>query len=388
MAQGAHFPKSLLHKIAREQNFKNYDIEINPISSDGANYSSTLYNITISEGDRAIHMFAKLAAIGDKTSSQSPKYYETECFVYTKLSKIYEKLETDHNVPKEHRLVFSKLYGCHSEKYEETIALEDLIKSGYQAYNRFECMDWEYGKAATRELAKMHALSFAYGKYYEEEFQEVLATLKFQLDKDQLKGYLEDLTSKAVQSIREDSRDKLQRFFSEMQVEKFLNYYTWKFKPVLGHGDYRPSNLMHKIREDGSVDIKIVDLQTLQGGSPVVDLLYFIFTGSDSAFREQYYERLIDHYYTELEAAMKRLKLDPKEIYSKEDFHSELKEKLPFGLTIAVFALPVVTVDKENAPQVNENMELSAFSVAKTSALYTERLNGVVDDYIKWGVLT
>ena len=78
--------------------------------------------------------------------------------------------------------------------------------------------------------------------------------------------------------------------------------------------------------QDGKVDIKVLDLQTLQGGSPVCDLLYFIFTGSDEEFRAKYYEKMLDHYYTQLSAAMKRLNLDPEETFSREDFDYEMKE--------------------------------------------------------------
>lgn len=90
------------------------------------------------------------------------------------------------------------------------------------------------------------------------------------------------------------------------------------------------------LSQTGKVDIKIVDLQTLQGGSPVTDLLYFIFTGSDEQFRAQYYEKLIDHYYQELSAALKRLHLNPDQIYSRQNFDEELKEVshylIPCGL--------------------------------------------------------
>ena len=58
------------------------------------------------------------------------------------------------------------------------------------------------------------------------------------------------------------------------------------------------------------MDIKIVDLQCLQVGSPAGDLIYFIVTGSDEEFRTKYYEKLIDHYYTQLCAAMKRQNVD------------------------------------------------------------------------------
>lgn len=69
-----------------------------------------------------------------------------------------------------------------------------------------------------------------------------------------------------------------------------------------------------------------MDYQTLRGGSPVADLLYFVVLGTDKQFRAHYYEKLIDHYYSELRAALIRLGLNPDEKYSREDFDAELKE--------------------------------------------------------------
>ncbi|KAH9639056.1 hypothetical protein HF086_003587 [Spodoptera exigua] len=84
---------------------------------------------------------------------------------------------------------------------------------------------------------------------------------------------------------------------------------------------------------------------------------------------------------------MKRLHLNPDETFSREDFNYEINEKLPFGLSLATFLIPVVTVDTEKAPQVDESLDITSFNVEQTNDLYTERLNGVVNDYVKWGIL-
>ena len=49
--------------------------------------------------------------------------------------------------------------------------------------------------------------------------------------------------------------------------------------------------------------------------------------------------------------------------------------------------LPVITKDSEDLPEVNDSLRMSSFEVDKTSDLYEERLNGVVNDYVKWGIL-
>ncbi|KOB67846.1 Ecdysteroid 22-kinase [Operophtera brumata] len=103
--------------------------------------------------------------------------------------------------------------------------------------------------------------------------------------------------------------------------------------------------------------------------SPVIDLLYLIFTGTDKEFRDKYYEKLVEFYYTQLSDAMKRLGIDPEKTYSREDFYFELKQT-------------------EKAPELNSEMDLSSFGLTETGNLYPERINGVVSDFIRWGVLT
>lgn len=72
-------------------------------------------------------------------------------------------------------------------------------------------------------------------------------------------------------------------------------------------------------------------------GSPIIDLVYFIFTGTDKEFRDKHYEKLVDFYYTQLSDAMKRLNIDPEGTYSREDFYFELKEVFPFFYHILSF---------------------------------------------------
>ncbi|CAB3244350.1 unnamed protein product [Arctia plantaginis] len=379
----------ILPQIAADLNYVNYKIQIDPISSGGANYTSLLYNITIEEGPNAHHLFVKVAAIGDKMRNENPKLYTTEMFVYTKLMKIYEALENEYNIPQEHRLILSKFYGCNPTEYEETIVLENLVKKDYQSFNRFNSITWEYAASAIRELVKLHALSFAYSEYYPEEFDKVCRDLKNEFNMENGLMVTADIamTAKALELVHEEKREMLKKFFDKFGLKEMLKAFQSFRKPVLVHGDYRPSNLMHRNHDDGKIEIKVLDLQTMQATSPMIDLMYFIFTGSDGQFRAQYFEKLLDLYHTELEDALKRFHLVPEKVYSRADFDHDLKEKLPLGLKLAAFILPVLTVSEEDAPKVNDDLDISSFCVKNTSDRCAQLLNEVVDDYIKWGIL-
>lgn len=70
----------------------------------------------------------------------------------------------------------------------------------------------------------------------------------------------------------------------------------------------------------------VLDYQMLNISNPVIDLMYFIFSGSDQEFRKHHYRPLLDHYHNELSNTLTRLDVDVNTTYSKEDFEADLKE--------------------------------------------------------------
>nr|XP_049701044.1 uncharacterized protein LOC126055542 [Helicoverpa armigera] len=379
--------RNLLNKIAKEHNYENPEIIINSTSSGGANNSSTLYTAIIKAKNKEdLNLFGKVAAVGEKfRNSTTIDIFDTEKFAYTTLFKIYEALEEEHGVPEEHRLPFVKFYGFDaSAQYLETMVLENLITQGYEAFDRFKSYDWEYASAAITELAKFHALSYAFQKKDPEEYKKTLDRPKIDWAAIGIEGTMKRSTATALRALRREHKRSLEKFMSRNINELFIDYYKPSRTTVITHGDFRGNNLVHRVRKDGKVDIKILDLQTLQAGSPVMDLLYFIFTGSDEQFRAKYFDRLVEHYYSQLSASMRRLHLNPHEIFSKEDFYAELKEKMPYALTLSVFILPMMTINPEDAPK---GLSLEDFRVENTNDFYTKRINGAIDDFVRWGVL-
>ncbi|CAD0202866.1 unnamed protein product [Chrysodeixis includens] len=241
----SHFG-DLLKRIAGEQKFVNYDLKIDPVSTGGANYTSKLYRVRLSEQDRVLHLFAKVAAIGEKMRSQAPRIYETENFAYTKLAKIYEELQEEHQVPDEYRLFFTKFYGSHTKEYEETLVLEDLMMAGYESYDRFKAITWPYSKRAVEELAKMHALSFSYAKCRPDDFKQVVGKLKFEykLDQNDMKIYYTRIINRAVEAVQEKHKTLVADYFKDFDQEDFKALYKTSRGIVIGHSDFRPNNLM------------------------------------------------------------------------------------------------------------------------------------------------
>ncbi|XP_014368554.2 uncharacterized protein LOC106718867 [Papilio machaon] len=381
--------RDLVQTVASEQGFKDCRIHLKPFSTGGANYTSQLYYVTLlAEGKDDLNLFAKVACVNEHVRKQTPfKIYDTEMYFYTELLKRYQDLEEKHNVPEQHRLATVKFYGCRKEYLKEIIILENLSSMGYESYDRFKTFDWEYASKAVTELAKLHALSIALSKQSPEEFQILSKQLKYDLKAETFKPMIENIISMALAVIKEENRGKLEAFIQESQEYELDYFYKVQHQPVIMHGDFRASNIMHRLREDGYLEVVVLDYQMLNISNPAIDLMYFIFSGSDEEFRRQHYRQHLDHYHMELGNSLKRLGVDIDTTYSKENFEADLKEVQPYGLLVGMMMVPMVTVLAEDAPDMSTATgDLAQFAIPPNQ-LAIARLNGLVEDFIRWGVL-
>ncbi|VVC97903.1 unnamed protein product [Leptidea sinapis] len=384
-----HPLQSLLRKIADEQNFTAATIDVTPTTSDGANYTSKLYLATISqEGRQELKLFAKVANVGEKMRAMAPfRIFDTEIFFYTKLIKTYRELEDNHDVPAENRLVTARFYGYDDTYLQETLVWEDLTAKGFQMFDRFKSFDWAYASESVTQLARLHALSIAYSIERPDDFLKDAQSVKMQDRSDQMNGFVETAIAKVLTVVKEERKEKLRTFIKEMAEENnFRGLMSPLRRGVFSHSDFRPSNLMHRYNKDGSVQVIPIDYQTVQHGNPITDLLYFVFTGSDGAFRRQHYRPLLSHYHAQLSAALRALHLDPATVYPESHFELDLREVLPYGLLVSCMLLTMVTVDAENAPVLTEDSDVMDFLMAP-SELCKMRLAEIVDDFTEMGVI-
>ncbi|XP_026492692.1 uncharacterized protein LOC113398251 [Vanessa tameamea] len=385
--------RDFLDKILDEKNYKPREIKIKAIPTDGGNYTSVLFIVNVSSPNRdELKLFAKVGCVGENLRLQmnADWLYGNERFVYTELVKIYKDIEDELNIPNEYKYLFPQFYGCKEDRGKETVVLENLTESGYKTFDRFKSMDWEHASAGVENLAKFHALSFAFAKYHPEEYNELTLDLKFKITFDETqqndfaKEMWEKMINASLQILKEDQRKAVGRVLVESQ-SNFTKYNNPIGNPVIVHGDYRMSNLLFR-KQDDTLQAITVDYQTVYAGTPVCDLIYFIALGSDEEFRKQYYDKLLDHYYTKLEEALKRFSVDPLEAYPKTKFNSDLKEMLPYAVLLGVTVLPVVTVDAASAPKVDGDADGSSFIMAPNEQ-YAERFRGLINDLCKWGAI-
>lgn len=238
----------MLDEIAKENRYDECQIKIKSVSSGGANYTSYLHHVTISApGKDDLKLFVKLAALGEKIrSAASFIIFEIEDFFYKKLLKTYEAIEERNMVSSEHRLVTPKFYASNDKYCKEVLILEDMTSKGYQAFNRFESIDWKYASKSIQNLAKLHALSIAWSIDDPKDFEnnkslEFNAYISMRLD------LLKNSIKNTIEVTRPENKEKIEKFCKEMtEYDVFRGFLNPIRRPVIVHGDYRPSNLLHR----------------------------------------------------------------------------------------------------------------------------------------------
>ncbi|XP_063635573.1 uncharacterized protein LOC134806281 [Cydia splendana] len=379
----------ILHDIAKRENYISYKIDIKPITSAGANYTADLYIGTISEPlNPDIHIFAKVANLNEDARKNNEflfRVYKIEALFYSEMAFIFGRIYNKHQVSVENRLIISKYYGHVLIPNQEILVLENLEERGFKTFDRMKTFDWEYAAVAVTQMAKFHALGLSYREEYPEEFENAYSNLivDFSKNQEEMDIFTQQALQNACEGLNDDYKQRLKNFFSSKEIVTNMTTQMMEDKTMLIHGDFRPSNLMHR-RRNGRLEIVLLDYQTIRMGNPVIDLIYFIFSGSDAEFRRLHYQRLLDRYFTELTIALRHLNIDVENVYPRKSFDTNVIKMRPLGVMFGLMMAGMVTVAPEDAPKING--DLSSMHV-KPNQLAQERISGIVKDFIQWGIL-
>lgn len=384
--------KKTLVEIATKEGLDNYQFSIKELSTEGANYSSAIFSARLVCPDKPdLKLFAKVASVAEnlRTQMKADEFYAKEGYAYNDLMKIYNEIQEKHKVPLENRFVFPKFYGCNAVHLEETIVLENLAEERYTMYDRFKSVTWEFASKAIEELAKFHALSFAFQNEHPDLFPSTESSFNMTNsmpfdDFTIFRQTIDVLYSCVDGNLKERLGKFVDNNFNKEMIAKYYGPGKWN---VLAHGDYRPSNIMFK-RQGGRIKSLIpVDYQTLRLSSPSTDILYFVYCGTDKEFRKVHLKQLLEHYYKTLSKFLTLFKMDPEVVFSRRDFEEEFKDMQPYGLLTTLFLLPMVLVDPANAPKMNAaDADIQNITITPTEA-FKSRFLPTLEEFVKLGVL-
>ncbi|KAG5678866.1 hypothetical protein PVAND_008497 [Polypedilum vanderplanki] len=266
--------------------------------------------------------------------------FPRERFVYEEILSSFEKIWFEKSGKK---IQFSPQGLKFTTDPYEIIVLDDLKANGYVMLDRKVGLTVEQGKMVLSKIAKFHALSAL--RYQKEGvLNNCLDRSKapMDIDSDFGKGHVRMFTNliKALEKL-DDCKiyvEKLKKFNARSIFNKLLNDDSpmkCGFK-VLNHGDLWTNNAMFKFNGDAAVDVLLFDYQISIWGSPVFDLIGFIFTSIQEEFRTNKFDELIEFYHQELSEALQIIAYE-QHIPTLAEIHEELMEKNHLAVLVPSF---------------------------------------------------
>ncbi|KAL0871631.1 hypothetical protein ABMA27_004157 [Loxostege sticticalis] len=379
--------KSIIDKIAKKEGFTTYNLSVKNITPDGNNYLGLLTVVTVQDTitKKELDLFVKsIIANAEQLKLISvSEVYGIEIYFYLELSQILEKLQADAQIPIEERYTTVK---CYKESTTEHIVMENMVKKGFYTWNRFEVISLDFAETAIKQLAKFHALGFVLQEKRPEYFEDKIMPLRYPLKIDEeFKKFFVNMANNVLDHLDGSSKSKLEKNVTAL-FEKGQKYtHDRESTLTMCHGDFRPNNILIKTIEGKITDLVPVDYQLLCHGSPLNDILYFIFGATDREFRRKHLDYLKNLYYDTMKQFLKYFDMDVQKYYPKEEYERLLKERLEYGLFVGIWYL------QGNLAQEDDIFDLSETQIAdiklSMSELAIDRSKELIDEFIEWGYL-
>ncbi|KAM3955846.1 uncharacterized protein ACR2FA_010190 [Aphomia sociella] len=377
----------LIKNIIKKEDIETYFIEYRKFDSETKNYLGTIEEIDIiskTDESKQVNLLIKSPIEGDNTAFLSMSdIYSREVYFYNDLAKIFIELQNKANIPYDDRF---KIVNSYEDSNVNGIILENMCIKGYNTYSRMDIVSLEFAERSIEQLARFHGMSFVLQQKNPECFEKKIKSLDppFNFDKDWV-NYLKRMFSIVLDNAKCDLKSKSKKTILSACEKYELFFKNHSAVMCLTHGDYRANNVLMKVKDGKILDAIPIDYQMICYGCPILDILYFIFSGTDRKFRKKHLSHLKDVYHNSLTRFLKFFDIDVENVFSRQLFEDMWKEKLFYGLSCFTVITPFLFATKENLVDLTQR-DLLDFE-GNIDECFKKRARGVVDDYIEWGYL-
>lgn len=334
--------------------------EVVPLTAIGENYGSEILRVEITvdeNGQQKIaHAVAKLIP---PTEFQLQIFntqvtFKNEAQFYAVIVPLMREIQREHHFS-EIANYFPELYGSRFNLKQNSevvdtdavILMENLKLSGYDIIEPQKFFDLDTTRKILRALANLQATAVGLKLKRPEVFHA------------QIRPYLTEF-SPPVFPVKEGTKDPLlMQFETALKENPNTAHLISKVSKVIAkqkikknrqarepwativHNDLWVNNVMVKHTNHEVSEIKLVDFQVIDYGSPINDLIYFLLTSVQTSVLKYHFDKLILFYYNEFVKTLQQLKVDLKE-FTYEQFQEELKLDVTYQLYHVFFMLGVV----------------------------------------------
>lgn len=410
--------QQLLEEIARtELDSDDFSLTLSAGSAIGDNYIGVLFRARAEcrRTGRKLNIIVKLPPQNEARRNQffAHPAFEREIYFYDTVYPVLERFQREKGITlDEAGGGFYQIPRCLKtcvEEYKEAIFMADLKQDGFEMFDRHKEQGVEHFRLVVRTLARLHALSFALRDQHPERFEpfrDMIDLFSTREDDASMEQWFQALVTRALETLDEKAEPEVyERTRAALKVN-FMDGIKELTKgsraepyAVICHGDSWNNNIMFKHDEnDTPVDIRLLDWQICRYASPVLDLMYFIFTASTKTFRDRHYEDLLNLYHDTLSDFLRRLGSDPEQMFPRTAFDDQLVRFGRFGLLMATMLLPIITTKKEDIPDldgmaeklengVDVSSEINNFKSEGTQDIYREKMAGCCRDMVRLGYI-
>ncbi|XP_065094904.1 uncharacterized protein LOC135715662 [Ochlerotatus camptorhynchus] len=400
-------------RIAPQEGFTpdKFDISFESGSGKGDGFVAEMFRASITEGDRKLVVLCKIPPINDarRQSFGSMPIFDREVQAYSRLLPIMYEFQREKGVTEELGIGFFNAPQCYlayidEAKEESVIIMDDLRLKDHRMWNKLVPVNYEHARLLMVQLGRLHAVSFALKDQRPDVFEQFkvpdpLSTMMITnagfthmltLSMDRALGTLEPHEERARQKLlklKDTMFDDLQTILNAEFAEPYS---------ILAHGDCWINNMIYSYKRGVPTGIVLLDWQICRYVSPALDLLYFIFGCTDEDFRRQHYDEMIRIYYDSLKQLLEKLGGDASRQFPYTALLRQLKVCGKFGALMAVFMIPILCIENQDLPDMDEAAEKykesqtfdNAFVInEKTEAKYKKRMGAVLRDLIRYGYL-
>lgn len=141
--------------------------------------------------------------------------------------------------------------------------------------------------------------------------------------------------------------------------------------------------------------ISVIDWQIIRYSSPVLDLLYYMFSATDKELRDKEYHNLLHIYHSALTDIVKKLGSNPEKLFSYDDLQAQMKKFGKFSMLMTPVLIQVMMANAEdisNMDDLSQEMDkkgenvgiVKAFTCEKTKKAYQKRIRETITDVLKY----